>query len=199
MLILLSILALNILHIESFYFVLSEKTKCFTVEQPRDTPIVFSYELMDKADVTLSLYAGSLALSEHLLKAVKNLESIGHVDFTADSDGSYSICFDLAGDSPIRMQLQINYGYDSEYYEKISKEQNFDKINMEVHKLNDHMTMILNEADYQKHKEIHYHKQTEQMNSAALWWPMVQIGILVLVGVFQVSHLKNFFKNTKLV
>ena len=52
------------------------------------------------------------------------------------------------------MKLVINYGYDSEYYEKLAKKEHFEAINMEVHKLNDMMTFILNEADYQKHKEV---------------------------------------------
>lgn len=43
-------------------------------------------------------------------------------------------------------------------------------------------------ADYQKHKEVDYHEETEGMNTAALWWPMLQIAILVLTGVFQVSR-----------
>ena len=98
-----------------------------------------------------------------------------------------------------RFKLEIRYGYDSEYYEKLSKEQHFDQVNMEVHRLNDEMTMILNEADYQKHKEITYHMQTERMNSAALWWPMVQIGILIATGILQVQNLKRFFKSNKLI
>lgn len=76
---------------------------------------------------------------------------------------------------PTRLKLSVNYGYDAEYYEKLSKKEHFELINMEVHKLNDMMTMTLNEADYQKHKEIDYHTLTERMNVAALWWPMVQV------------------------
>jgi hypothetical protein len=34
---------------------------------------------------------------------------------------------------------------------------------------------ILNEADYQKHKEIDYHEQTASMNQAAMWFPMIQV------------------------
>lgn len=48
------------------------------------------------------------------------------------------------------MQLSVQYGYDSEYYEKLAKEQKYDALNMQVHQLNDMMTMTLNEADFQK-------------------------------------------------
>ena len=125
---------------------------------------------------------------------------------------------------PTRFKLIINYGYDEEYYEKLSKEQNYDGIittisiliifvlsftnlititiiglNMEVHKLNDMMSMTLDEADFQKHKEVDFHKETEKMDNAALWWPLLQIGILVCTGIFQVQHLKRFFKQHKLI
>ena len=189
---------------DSLYFFVSSERKCFSIEQPRDTPIVFVYELMDlQSEVTLSLYYGQLAFPDMKIKELTITEKgTDHLDFVADNDGYYSICLqqkDPSRTNQSRFKLIINYGYDSEYYEKLSNEQHFDQINMEVHRLNDQMTMILNEADFQKHKEIQYHQETERMNSAALWWPMVQIGILVATGVFQVQNLKRFFKNNKLI
>ena len=43
---------------------------------------------------------------------------------------------------------------------------------------------ILNEADYQKHKEIEYHEQTVAMNQAAMWFPMIQ----VIDRIYQLLH-----------
>jgi hypothetical protein len=104
--------------------------------------------------------------------------AVDHVDFMADNSGFYSVCVSkatLSEKHPVRFKLIVNYGYDSEYYEKLSNEQNFDVLNMEVHKLNDLMVMTLNEADYQKHNEVDFHKETEDMDNAALWWPMFQV------------------------
>ncbi len=69
----------------------------------------------------------------------------------------------------------MKYGYDNDHYDALVKEHNFDTVNLQVHKLNDLLTLTLNEADYQKHKEVAYHDQTEKMNTAALWWPVVQV------------------------
>ena len=95
------------------------------------------------------------------------VKPIGHVDFITENDGLYSVCLhQMEYDQnnvllqPTRLKLSVNYGYDAEYYEKLSKKEHFELINMEVHKLNDMMTMTLNEADYQKHKEIDYHTLT---------------------------------------
>jgi emp24/gp25L/p24 family/GOLD len=38
-----------------------------------------------------------------------------------------------------------------------------------------------------------------QMNYTALWWPIVQMAILVVAGVIQVQYLKSFFKKKKLI
>lgn len=125
----------------------------------------------------------------------------GHIDFVTDSSGFYSYCFKQiqSDDTSTRFKMIVNYGFDDEYYEKLSETQKIDAINTETHKINDLLLMTINEADYQKHKEVKYHSQTERLNRTVLWWPMLQIGILVITGIFQVQHLKNFFKNNKLV
>ena len=196
--------------VQSVYFTVTiDRKKCFTFEQPKDTPIVFSYEILDaEHEVSFSLYYGSLAVEELLIMRKEFHRATGHVDFISDNDGAYSVCvqqlkstypLNSKANAPTRMRLAIIYGYDTEYYEKLQQKEHFEAINMEVHKLNDMMSMTLNEADFQKHKEVEYHEQTERMNTAALWWPMAQIGILVLMGVFQVQHLKQFFKNHKII
>jgi len=70
---------------------------------------------------------------------------------------------------------------------------------MEIHKLNDIMSMTLNEADFQKHKEMLFHQETEDMQIETIWWPIFQVMILIVAGYVQVLHLKNFFKSRKLI
>lgn len=71
---------------------------------------------------------------------------------------------------------------DQEYYEKLAKDEKFDTVNTETHRINDLLMMTINEADYQKHKEVKYHKETERMNNAVLWWPMMQVSYIL--GLF---------------
>lgn len=151
--------------------------RCFTIEQPRDTPMVFTYEVLDEGGiVTFELFYGSHSLPELQILS-KRVSGPGHIDYTTDTDGYYTYCAkkESAENHPIRFALSIHYGYDNDHYEQLLKDHNFDVVNMQVHKLNDLLTMTLNEADYQKHKEVQYHAQTEKMNNAALWWPVLQV------------------------
>ena len=100
---------------------------------------------------------------------------------------------------PTRVLVHINYGWTRAHYAQIATEENFDAVNMEVREVNDMLDLALAEADYQKYKEMEYHEETEAMNTAALWWPVAQIGILLLIAGFQVRHLKHFFKQNKLI
>lgn len=127
----------------------------------------------------------------------------GHIDFTTDNDGYYTFCLKQVSSINInratRFKIAVDYGYDNDYYEKLSKDKDFDVLNIQVRKLNDLMSLTLGEADYQKHKEVFYHQETESMDKATLWWPMMQITILLITGILQVHHLKGFFKRNKLI
>lgn len=127
------------------------------------------------------MYYGALGSPDQQIMNKVFKEESGHVDFTADNDGFYSYCVvqpTAFEKTPTRLDLKVSYGYDNEHYEKLVVEHNFDTVNLQVHKLNDILTMTLNEADYQKHKEVLYHDSTEKMNNAALWWPVVQVSYL---------------------
>lgn len=190
-------------HAVAIYILVGVEKKCFTVEAPRDTPMVFDYEVLDKGEVLFSLFYGKLPDKE---LEIENKQEIwtkkeGNLDYVADVDGFYCYCVQQSSPShtPTRLAISLTYGFDDKYYDGLAKDRNFDSVNLHVHKLNDLLTMTLNEADFQKHKEVDYHKETEKMNNAALWWPVIQIGILVITGVYQVQHLKNFFKSNKLI
>lgn len=221
-LLLLLIVAVQLIQQSSaLLFLARQERKCFTFEQPRDTPMIFAYDIIDEGhEIGFDLYYGTLAqLDLQIMHKVLTGHS-GHVDFTADNDGVYSYCIQQPPSSsavssheeeegvaakgthkvkPTRMKMALHYGFDSEHYQHLVEKYNYDSVNLQVHKLNDMLTLALNEADYQKHKEVEYHEQTEKMNNAALWWPVVQIGILILTGIYQVQHLKSFFKSNKLI
>lgn len=201
LLLFLACLLIFFLSCESVYVLIGTEPKCYTLEKPRDTPMVFKYEIIDlDHHINFDIYAGEKPSPEVQLKH-KELYKVGHIDYIAEIDGIYTYC--LQQSSPqrtvSRIKLFLSYGFDDYHYHNLLKQHNFDTVNLYVHKLNDLLTMTLNEADYMKHKEVQYHQETEKMNTASLWWPVLQIGILVVTGIYQVRHLKNFFKSNKLI
>jgi hypothetical protein len=185
------------------FFLVGQERKCFTIEQPKGTPLVLSYGVMDPGhEVEFSLHYGISGSADLLILSKSIASDKAHTDYTTDNDGHHSACFlQKKSDSArkTRFTLSIVYGYDTDYYNKLAEKEHFDAVNIEVHQLNDQMNLILHETDYQKHKEVAFHEDTERMQSSTLWWPMLQLGILVMTGVLQVHHLKHFFKQNKLI
>jgi hypothetical protein len=145
--------------------------------------MVFTFDILEESkevEVVFDLFYGAQAANDQQImhKSIKGSDS--HLDFTADTDGFYSYCLQLPPQgeepTPVRLKMMLHYGFDSDYYEKLAKKNDYDAINLQVHRLNDMLTLTLNEADYQKHKETEYHETTEEMNNAALWWPVLQVG-----------------------
>lgn len=138
-------------------------------------------------------------LSKTLKKAT------GTINYMTDNSGVFLYCVSQSSGTiasakhQTRFKINVNYGYSHEFYDKLAIDEKLDNLSLEVHKLNDIMAMTLVEADYHKHKEMDYHDETESMDSATLWWPMSQIGLLVITSVLMVHHLKGFFKRNKII
>ncbi|GMH55612.1 hypothetical protein TrRE_jg11035 [Triparma retinervis] len=64
---------------------------------------------------------------------------------------------------------------------------------------NERMAYALSTADAQKNQEAQFHKQSEAMNAASLFWPVVQIGVIMLAATGWMTGVVSFFKKTKLI
>jgi hypothetical protein len=142
------------------------------------------------------------------LYCVHQLAEVAQADAAADAapaagsqakSQAVSPSHPVTSSPPTRFQILVDYGYSHAHYQALAQEQGFDAVNVDVRKLNDMLDLALNEAHYTKYKEMEFHDQTEAMNEEALWWPVAQICILVVIGVFQARHLKFIFKQNKLI
>jgi len=73
------------------------------------------------------------------------------------------------------------------------------KVEDETNKLRQIMNQILAEADFAKEREKTFHAQSQHMNAASMWWPIVQIGFLLCMGFTQASHITGFFKSRHII
>ncbi|XP_025070906.1 transmembrane emp24 domain-containing protein 11-like isoform X2 [Alligator sinensis] len=71
--------------------------------------------------------------------------------------------------------------------------------NFRVEHLIEQIHHISKEQNYQRQREEYFRLTSEQTNSNILWWAFVQTLILILVGIWQIKCLKDFFIAKKLV
>lgn len=70
---------------------------------------------------------------------------------------------------------------------------------VELKRLQMAMQGVLSEADYAKDRDSLYHQEARALDQATIFWPIVQVCVLVMTGVAQVSHIVNFFKSRRII
>lgn len=193
--------------VRATFVVLETKPQCFAVEQPHDTEITVRYEIPslgkvagDEARATSHKIKLTLAdrRNEDVVYSRTIADHQGEVELTTKSDAVHHLCFKTDSEKPVRLDFDINVGLSDRYYDELATKHHMDKLQVEVVKLNDELAVILAEADYMKEKEVKFHAKSERINLAAIWWPMLQLAILIFTALFSVNNLKTFFSSKNL-
>ena len=82
---------------------------------------------------------------------------------------------------------------------EVAKKEHLTKLEQELVRLNDKVELILHELEFDLRQETKFRQDAERINSGVVWWSVLQTLWVVAVGVWQVVHLKGFFRAKKLV
>ena len=193
--------------IDSLYWLLpANLEKCFLEEIPGETLVVVTYKSLDHE--RLSEDSGLLVLVrdpfDNIVSEQALTEAEGRVAFTSEHQGAHRICFGLQGDGDgrgdeFKMESHIDSGEHAHDYDKLARVEHLSTIEVELRRLNDKIRAIRNEQQYQKQREEEFRNTSENTNWKVIVWSVLQTVVLVLCGLFQIWHLKQFFTSKKLV
>uniref|UniRef100_A0A6S9HJ16 GOLD domain-containing protein n=1 Tax=Heterosigma akashiwo TaxID=2829 RepID=A0A6S9HJ16_HETAK len=185
----------------SLYFVIKKgEPRCFFLEYPKQTPLRVTYEYPSKdssqGDVRVRLEAASkVQFSGYTLE-----EKEGEFSLEMEDNEEASLCFESDSAQAQRVGARVAVGRPQGAFARGREvREHLTLFQAELAKVGDELVQVLNEADFMKEHEVIFHSESERMNSAAMWWPILQISILVVTGVMVVNNLKRFFKSKKLV
>ncbi|VEL27414.1 unnamed protein product [Protopolystoma xenopodis] len=150
----------------------------------------------------------------HLLHS-KLYSSEGRFTFTAHSPGDYRICLSsnssawfggelLVGvlvfySSPQRVHLDIGVGDHAQNYAEIASREKLSDLQLRVRQLLDQVEMISKDQSFQRVREEYFRDLSESTNRRVTWWSIAQFILLVIIGIWQMRHLRSFFQAKKLV
>jgi hypothetical protein len=70
---------------------------------------------------------------------------------------------------------------------------------MELQRVSHSIRSVLSEADFAKERDSIFHRQTQAMDQATIFWPIVQVCVLLMTGFAQASHIVRFFKSRRIL
>ncbi|KAH7917485.1 hypothetical protein BV22DRAFT_1100971 [Leucogyrophana mollusca] len=202
---LLLVTATNALH---FYLDVNEK-RCFIEELPTDTVVEGHYRALEWTAKT-EAYVEEPELG--ILVEVEEMESghsvvktkgpfDGRFTFTSHEAGDHSICLSTNyttwwSSTHIKMYLDIVVG--STKHDLDADRSHISELAGKIRDLNQKLEDIRREQQYQRERESDFRDLSEATNSKAVWYSVLQIGVLVLTCAWQLRHLKRFFEDRKM-
>lgn len=134
----------------------------------------------------------------------KMYSSEGRFTFTSNSPGEHVICLysnssKWFSGSQLRVHLDIQVGEHAVDYGNVAQKEKLTELQLRVRQLLDQVEQITKEQNYQRYREERFRHTSESTNQRVLWWSVAQTAILLLMGFWQMKHLKSFFQAKKLV
>jgi len=195
----------NALH---FYLDANEK-RCFIEELPTDTVVEGHYRALEWSEKQQS-YVLNPELG--IWVDVEELEtshtvvhtrgpSDGRFTFTSHDAGDHSICLSTNysswfSNTHLRMYLDIVVGSAKPDIEH--DRTHVSDLAAKVRDLNQKLEDIRREQQYQREREADFRNLSEATNARAVWYSIVQIGVLVGTCIWQLRYLKRFFEDRKM-
>ncbi|KDQ61666.1 hypothetical protein JAAARDRAFT_150546 [Jaapia argillacea MUCL 33604] len=202
-----AVATVNALH---FYLDASEK-RCFIEELPSDTVVEGSYRAIEWSDnekkyvendnLGILVEVDEVATSAQLVRT--RGPHTGKFTFTSVDSGDHSICLStnyttswFSSNTHIRLYLDVVVGTSKPDLEH--DRSHVTELAQKIRDLNNKLEDIRREQQYQREREADYRDLSEETNSKAVWYSLVQIVVLVGTCVWQMRHLKHFFEDRKM-
>jgi hypothetical protein len=197
------ILVLDLMPTESLRFHLPPNTKrCLKEEMRKDVLVTGQYDLSDapgqRTDLSVTDSKG------HTAFARENLDK-GKFAVTSDEDDIFDFCFVSYVQTghhhgPDReVHLEMKHGVEAKSYEEIANVGKLKPLEMELTKLEDLSSSIVQDFEYMKKREEEMRDTNESTNNRVLYLSIFSMLCLLGLATWQVLYLRRFFKAKKLI
>jgi len=203
-----------LLHLsEGLYFHIGEtERKCFIEEIPDETNVIVNYKVELYDPRSGGFMPSSPGIGMHvevrdpddktILSRVYSSE--GRISFTSHTPGEHVICMysnstAWFSGSQLRVHLDIQVGEHAVNYGDVVQKEKLSDLQLRIRQLLDQVEQITKEQNYQRYREERFRQTSESTNSRVLWWSITQTAVLLIMGTWQMKHLKSFFEAKKLV
>ncbi|KAF0762081.1 transmembrane emp24 domain-containing protein eca [Aphis craccivora] len=199
--------------VQCLYFHIGEtERKCFIEEIPDETTVVSHYkvELFDVRTGGFTPPTPGIGMNVEvkdpdmkiILSRVYSFE--GKISFTSHIPGEHIICLysnttAWIGGTQLRVHLDIQVGDQAIDYAQVAQKEKLSDLQLRIRQLVEQVEQIIKEQSYQRFREERFRQTSESTHQRVFWWSLSQLFILLVMGFWQMRHLKSFFEAKKLV
>eukprot|EP01117_Protostelium_nocturnum_P009946 TRINITY_DN3543_c0_g1_i1.p1 TRINITY_DN3543_c0_g1~~TRINITY_DN3543_c0_g1_i1.p1 ORF type:complete len:218 (+),score=58.82 TRINITY_DN3543_c0_g1_i1:130-783(+) len=186
------------------YVNLEEGTsRCFLEEVPKETLIVGKHKVETLSQVQnkgVRLIAKDP--TESIVMDMDLKLPSGQFSLVTNLGGEYTFCFSSTSSSgwfgakqSTRFWIDIQTGEAATEYDGIIEKEHISEMELRIRRLSNRLKDIRSEQNYQRGREEVFRNTSESTNARVMWWSIGQTTILILCGLWQITHLRGFFKS----
>jgi len=203
LILIIALYSIHITHTHALRFHLQPNTKrCLKEEMRKDVLVTGEYTLSDangqRTDLTITDSKGHTAFTR------ENLDK-GKFAVTSDEDDIFDFCFVSylqAGHHQAvarEVHLDMKHGVEAKSYEELANVGKLKPLEMELTKLEDLSSSIVQDFEYMKKREEEMRDTNESTNNRVLYLSIFSMLCLLGLATWQVLYLRRFFKAKKLI
>ncbi|KYN40807.1 Transmembrane emp24 domain-containing protein eca [Trachymyrmex septentrionalis] len=98
-----------------------------------------------------------------------------------------------------RVHLDIQVGEHAIDYANVAQKEKLSELQLRIRQLLDQVGQITKEQNYQRYREERFRQTSESTHRRVFWWSLTQTVVVLIMGAWQMKHLKSFFEAKKLV
>lgn len=196
-----------------YYYNNGGDRKCFQKELTKDTYIQGRYSVsvldpntnryIDASPSDFSIMVDIEEIFDDNQRVVHQKGSpIGDFTFVALESGEHRICLQAQSNgwlskSKTRVNLDFETGSDMKLDSKRKK--TMETLQGRINLLSTKVVQIRLEQRLMRERESQFRDLSENVNSRAMWWVIMQLIVLGAVGMWQMKHLATFFVKQKVL
>ncbi|GAA5897551.1 hypothetical protein JCM6882_003514 [Rhodosporidiobolus microsporus] len=147
--------------------------------------------------------------SRNTYQSKRGLKGETRMAITTHADADLGVCFKNVLDQSVPehqapqysrlIDLDVDIGADAVDYNAIAKQESLSGLEVEMRKLEGVVKEIVEELNYLKRREARMRDTNESTNDRVMNFFWITFSTLILLGVWQVVHLRSYFKKKYLI
>jgi len=177
--------------------------KCFVESVPAQQVITVSHRHLENPGVGCMLIFKDPGGKQVFSKRIDaEDQEMGKTVYMAQSEGMHRICIECEGHSwlqqaPMKWEVSVDIG-DVQFTRNPVTRGDFHSVEKSLMGALARIEAISAENEYEKSTEMDFRNVSEQMNSHIVWVALFIVAMEIALCVWQISHLRDFFRREKL-
>lgn len=118
----------------------------------------------------------------------------GVFTFLAPSAGTYSICFSNRMSSQAEKTVVFSLHTGDAFFKDVAKQEHITPLESEITELSDAINKVEDEQQYMNARERASREMNESTNRRVLWFSILEAVVVVALGWWQISYLRQSFE-----